>query len=128
MKISRESRKLARELFRHSFVEGRLEASRVSAIADRLVTEKPRGYFEALKEFTRLTRIELARRHAIARSAVALDPEASTAIQNSLRARFGDDVTVEFRVEPSLIGGLRVQVGSDVWDGSVRARLDALKN
>jgi F-type H+-transporting ATPase subunit delta len=35
-------------------------------------------------------------------------------------------VTAEFQTNPELIGGLRVKLGSDVFDGSIRARLDAL--
>ena len=49
---------------------------------------------------------------------------------NNLRADItrthGDDLTFDTAVRPELIGGLRVRVGSDVWDGSVRARLEAL--
>jgi F-type H+-transporting ATPase subunit delta len=32
-----------------------------------------------------------------------------------------------FNVDPSLIGGLRITAGTDVYDGSVRARLDAVE-
>jgi len=43
-----------------------------------------------------------------------------------LKARYGDDVTSEFKVVPDLLGGMRVRVGSDIWDGSVKTRLDQL--
>jgi F-type H+-transporting ATPase subunit delta len=43
-----------------------------------------------------------------------------------LKARYGDDVTSEFKVVPELLGGMRVRVGSDIWDGSVKTRLDQL--
>ncbi len=128
MRVSRESRKLARELFRQSFDDGRFDATRASGVVEFLTTRKPRGYFDALKEFARLVRIELARRHAVIQSAHALPAQDADAIQTSLLGRFGNDLTIEFRVAPELIGGLRVQVGDDVWDGSVRARLEALKN
>ena len=72
MKISREARRLARELFRLSLVHGRLDANRVSAISERLIVEKPRSYLEVLKEFSRLVRLELERRHAIVESATPL--------------------------------------------------------
>ncbi len=44
-----------------------------------------------------------------------------------LRSKYGDGLTTDFRVNPNLIGGLRIRVGSDVWDGSVRGRLDRLE-
>ena len=123
MKISREARRLARELFRLSLANGRLDASRVSAISERLITEKPRSYLEVLKEFSRLVRLELERRHAIVESASSLDERSAANIVNTLKKKFGDDITTEFRTSPALLGGLRVKLGSDVWDGSISSRL-----
>jgi F-type H+-transporting ATPase subunit delta len=123
MKISREARRLARDLFRLSLANGRLDASRVSAISQRLITERPRSYLEILKEFSRLVRLELERRHAIVESASPLDERSATNIANTLKQKFGDDITTEFRTSPDLLGGLRIKLGSDVWDGSISSRL-----
>lgn len=123
MKISREARRLARDLFRLSLADGRLEASRVSAISERLIAEKPRSYLEILKEFSRLVRLELERRHAIVESASPLDERSATNIANILKQKFGNDITTEFRTSPDLLGGLRIKLGSDVWDGSISSRL-----
>lgn len=126
MKISREARRMARELFRFSFVDGRLNAGRVSGISERLVAQKPRGYLQILKELTRLVRLELDRRHAIVESASPLDETSATNIANTLRQNFGSDITTEFRTSPGLLGGLRIKLGSDVWDGSISSRLATL--
>ena len=126
MKISRESRRLAREFFRFSLVNGRLDASRVSEISDRLLAERPRGFLEILKEFSRLVRLELDRRHAIIESASPLDEAGAVNIANTLKQEFGSDITTEFRTSPGLLGGLRIKLGSDVWDGSINSRLAAL--
>ena len=123
MKISREARRLARELFRLSLADRRLDANRVSAISERLIAEKPRSYLEVLKEFSRLVRLELERRHAIVESASPLDERSTTNIANTLKQKFGDDITTEFRTSPDLLGGLRIKLGSDVWDGSISSRL-----
>ncbi|HEY5779360.1 MAG TPA: F0F1 ATP synthase subunit delta [Terrimicrobiaceae bacterium] len=126
MKISREARRMARELFRFSLVDGRLNAGRVSGISERLVAQKPRGYLQILKELTRLVRLELDRRHAIVESASPLDETSATNIANTLRQNFGSDITTEFRTSPGLLGGLRIKLGSDVWDGSISSRLATL--
>jgi len=126
MKISREARRMARELFRFSLVDGRLNAGRVSGISERLVAQKPRAYLQVLKELTRLVRLELDRRHAIVESASPLDETSATNIANTLRQNFGSDITTEFRTSPGLLGGLRIKLGSDVWDGSISSRLAAL--
>ena len=125
MKISREARRMARELYGLSLVNGRLDANRVSEISQRLVTEKPRGYLQALKELSRLVRLELDRRHAIVESAEPLDETSASNIVQTLKSKFGSDITIEFRTSPALLGGLRVKLGSDVWDGSVNSRLAA---
>ncbi len=41
--------------------------------------------------------------------------------------RYGAALRTTFVLQPALIGGLRIQVGSDVYDGSVRAGLAALE-
>jgi F-type H+-transporting ATPase subunit delta len=126
MKVGRESRKMARALFRLACRDGGFPGSRAVAIADALIAERPRGYFGALEEFTRLARLEMARRQAVVESAAPLGADERDAIERDLRARTGDGVAVAFDVDPGLIGGLRVRLGSDVLDGSVRARLEQL--
>lgn len=127
MKISREARRLARELFGMSFVDGRLDTTRVSAVADEVLAKKPRHYHQVLKEYTRLVRLEMDKRRARVESAVELPAEQAAAIESGLRQRFGDDISITFHHNPALIGGLRVQVGSDVWDGSIKSRLEVLR-
>ena len=126
MKISREAKRTARELLQLSLKDGRLEAGRVAEISSHLSTEKPRGYLQILKEYTRFIRLELEKRHAVIESPKALEAAGAAAIEQTLKQKFGSDITTEFRVAPSLLGGLRIKVGSDVWDGSVKARLAAL--
>ena len=53
--------------------------------------------------------------------------EKARELEAGLRARFGE-LTTEFRRNPALIGGLRVQIGNNVWDGSIQARLEAIKH
>ena len=44
-----------------------------------------------------------------------------------IKRKYGEELTSEFVVNPALLGGLRVRVGSDVWDGTLRNRLERLK-
>ena len=127
MKLSREARRQARELFRLIFVDGRLDAGRLDTVFSGVSEKKPRQYFPILKELTRLVRLELASHHAIIESAVPLEPGQAAQYEAGLQSRFGE-LTTEFRQNPALIGGLRIQIGSDVWDGSILARLEALKH
>jgi len=128
MKLSKEARKLSKQLFRESFTGGALDATKVGSVTDTVIRAKPRQYIAVLKEFARLIRLEAARRHAIIESAADLEAQEKTAILNTIRSKYGADATSEFKTIPALIGGLRIQVGSDVLDASIRSRLDRLAN
>ena len=126
MKSPREARKSARSLFRSCMSDGKLDATRVRAVTDTLASEKPRGYLAIMQSFARLVRLELERRHVVIESAAPLTESEMTKLRTDITRTHGDDLTFDTAVRPELIGGLRVRVGSDVWDGSVRARLEAL--
>lgn len=126
MRSSREARKSARSLFRACFSGGVLDAARVRAVTDAIAAEKPRGYLAVLHTLSRLVRLELDRRHAVIESAAALTEAEMKDLRADLVRTHGADLTFESAVRPELIGGLRVRVGSDVWDGSVRSRLASL--
>ena len=60
-------------------------------------------------------------------SAVPMSEALQQSVKANLALRYGTGLDVSFAVNPALIGGLRVKVGSDVFDGSVRARLSELE-
>ena len=127
MKISKEAKKVSRELFQASFNNGLLDHGRIRAIAAKVGESKPRHYTDILSNYERLIRLEMAKRHATIESASALDDGTRQQLESSLRAKYGADLTTEFKVAPELIGGLRVKIGSDVFDGSVKERLRQLE-
>ncbi len=126
MKGSKDALRHARALFQTCVKDGKLDHDRVKSIVKRVGEEKPRGYLAILTAFQRLIRLELEKRHAVIESAVELTQDLKDDVLKNLKARYSDDVTSEFKVVPDLLGGMRVRVGSDIWDGSVKARLDRL--
>ncbi len=60
-------------------------------------------------------------------SAVALTPAQQDALVSTLMTAFGGKVAVEIKVDPSLLGGLVVQVGSRMVDSSLKTKLQHLK-
>ena len=82
---------------------------------------------EVLQYYKRLLRLEIKKRHARIESATQLAPQAAADIDARLKKRYGSDLTTEFAVDPTLLGGVRVRVGSDVWDGTLRNRLERLQ-
>jgi F-type H+-transporting ATPase subunit delta len=127
MKINKEIRQLSRAMLRASFTDGQLDKGKISALVQSLVTKKPRHFLDALQNYKRLLRLEIEKRHARIESAVKLDSQTSTQILDRLKRKYGNDLTTEFLVNAALLGGMRVRVGSDVWDGTLQNRLERLQ-
>jgi len=127
MKISKQSRRDAKQLFRASIVNGVMDEGRVRKTFDALIAQKPRGYVGMLSHLQRLVKLETDRRTARVESAASLSTQEQGAVQQKLTARYGQGLNIVFSQNPALIGGLRIKVGSDVYDGSVQGRLNALK-
>ena len=128
MKISKEARKLSKKLFLNSFSNGRLDEAKVRTVSQAVIEKKPRKYTDILKNYQRLIRVEVARRHAVIESATDLAGDMRQQLLGTLRSKYGAELTTEFKISPDLIGGLRVKIASDVWDSSVRGRLSRLES
>ena len=59
-------------------------------------------------------------------SARPLDDEQVAALKANLKTRLGRDVAVDLSVDPAILGGLVVKVGSQMIDGSIRTKLNTL--
>ena len=127
MKINKEIRQLSREMLRASFTDGQLDPGRISSLVDSLLAKKPRNYIDVLKNYRRLLRLELEKRQAKIETANEVDSTTSSQLVTNLKKKYGSDLTAEFVVKPELLGGMRIRVGSDVWDGTVRNRLERLQ-
>jgi F-type H+-transporting ATPase subunit delta len=127
VRISKKAQQGAKGLFRACLAQGLLDEGRVRAAVEQVVQERPRGYQPILSHFRRLVRLELERRRARVESVLPLSAALQAVVRESLTRRYGPGLSVEFGQQPGLVGGLRVQVGSDVFDGSIRGRLDALE-
>ena len=127
MRQNKEIRRLSREMLRASFTDGQLDRGKIGSLVQSLIAKKPRHYLDILQNYKRLLRLELEKRHAIIESATEVSSQTASRIGGRLKQKYGDDLTTEFIVDPTLLGGMRVRVGSDVWDGTVRNRLNLLQ-
>lgn len=128
MKITKQARRDAKSLLGACRSEGVLDDAKVRRALAEVIAKKPRGYMGVLAHFERLVRLDIERRSARVESAVALSAATRTSLEQNLARRYGAGVSLTFSENPALIGGLRIQVGSDVFDGSVQARLAALSD
>ena len=126
MKGGKQSRRDAKQLFKSCQVDGQLAEERVRQAVALVVEKKPRGYFGILQELQRLVKLDVSSRSARVESAVVLTEAQQQNIRESLGRLKGGEVTIEFAENANLIGGMRVKIGDDVFDGSVKARLATL--
>ncbi len=79
-------------------------------------------------EFRRLDNARQGITIATATSATALSPDEVRALTQRMEQFTGGRVELDLQVDPSLLGGLVVRVGDRLIDGSVRGRLERLRN
>ncbi|MET0271709.1 MAG: F0F1 ATP synthase subunit delta [Phenylobacterium sp.] len=60
-------------------------------------------------------------------TALPLTDAQSKGVAAALRQALGKDPEIETRVDPSILGGIKVQVGSRLFDASLKSKLDSLK-
>jgi F-type H+-transporting ATPase subunit delta len=128
MKISKQSRRDGKTLFNACRVNGVLDEGRIRQAVAQVIAQKPRGYVATLHHFQRLVKLDLARRTAVVESAAPLAPALQEQVKANLASLRGGALSISFAVKPALVGGMKVRVGSDIYDGSVAGRLAALES
>jgi len=127
MKTTKRVRREARRLYRACLVGGLLDEDRVLQAVEGVAAAHLRGTLAVLSHFQRLVRLDLARHRAVVETASSLAPDLRTSVGAGVARAYGPGVRTTFAEDAALIGGMRVKVGSDVYDGSVRAALLALE-
>jgi len=93
-----------------------------------LLQERRLGHLEEiLGEFIRLAKPEEAGPIARVVTAVPLNDEERATLEGRLQTRFGADLRLDCRVDPSILGGVFIRVGDVVIDGSLTGRLQRLR-
>ena len=127
MKIPKDALRTARQLIRATVRDGVINGDFAKSVVAKLAADKPRNFLATLTAYQRLLRLEVAQRHAIVESASQLNPGEQEVVILELKKKYGQDITAEYKVNPELISGMRVRLGSNVWDGTVKSRLEALR-
>ena len=128
MKTTKRTRQASRQLFRLCLVSDRLDDARVRQVANALSASGRRGAMAILAGFLRLVRIDRNQHLAVVESATSLPNDLKETVQARLLRVYGSGLATSFQQNADLIGGMRIKVGSDVYDGSVRRKLEALES
>ena len=126
MSVQKQTKQLARQLFKMSFADGRLSAERVTGVLGYIEKTKPFDSLGLLRAYHRLVANEIAKGQAIVEHAGAISDDILQDIAADLSRRYGRPVTATGKPNPSLLAGLRVRIGDDVYESSVSSQLATL--
>ena len=124
---NKQARREAKQFFRLCRVNSSVDENRVRQVVEQLVISGRRNSHAVLDQLLRLVRLDHDQHTAKVESATPLSPELQAATRASLTRLYGPGLATSFFDRPSLIGGMRIQIGSDVYDGSVQSELAALE-
>jgi F-type H+-transporting ATPase subunit delta len=127
MKISRQAQREAKQLFQACHEEDNLNESKTRETVKLLLEKKPRDFVAILSHLHRLIKLDVQRRTADVQSAIALNENQQAQVRENLSKIYGNNLNYTFTENSELIGGMKLKVGSDVFDGSVRTRLTNLQ-
>ena len=127
MASNQQAKRKAKELFRLCQEHNLLDENRIRQVVQRVATDGDRDCLAILRHLYRLVRLDWVQRTASIESAIPLPENLQAAIEANLTRRHRSQLDTAFAHLPSLIGGMRIEVGFDVYDGSVLAGLEALE-
>jgi F-type H+-transporting ATPase subunit delta len=127
MRINKRAKDEAKRLFQLSHVDGLLDETRIRRAAADVAAAGHRDRLAILTHLLRLVKGYTAEHTAQVESAITLPADVQADLEATLARRYGQGLETRFTVRPPLIGGIRIQVGSDVYDGTVQAGLAALE-
>ncbi len=126
MAADKKTKLLARQLFKLSVVDGQVSADQVSGVLGWVNKNSPRQPLSLLKLYQRLIATELSRSQAVVAHAGPLGGGVIAQIENAMTKKYGRPVTATAAPDSSLLAGIRVRVGDDVYESSAASQLASL--
>jgi len=117
---------LAHRLFKLSFVDGRLSAERVGGVLAYVEKHPPAKPIAVLRAYNRLVAVEVAKGQAVVEHSGPVGDSTLQAIAATMTSRYQRPVVASAKANASLLAGLRIRVGDDVYESSVSGQLAAL--
>jgi F-type H+-transporting ATPase subunit delta len=126
MAADKQTKLLAKQLFKLSVVNGEVSADRVTGVLGWIEKHQPRHPLALLQQYHRLVSSEIAKSRAVVEHAGAVNDATLQSIAAAMTRKYNRNVTSVAKPNPALLAGLRVRVGSDVYESSVAGQLATL--
>jgi len=118
--------RLAKKLVELSKEEGIVTEAGVAKVLDALKQIQPRHHLTLLKQFLSYIRREIALQTANVSTPLSLSESSLSAVESYFTKTYNQPIKAVLRQDDSLIAGIRVRVGDDVYDASIAGHLQRL--
>ncbi len=128
MRADKKTKLLAKQLFKLSLVNGQVSAEQVAGVLGYIEKIEPRHTLSLLKLYHRAIQTEVAKSRAVVEHAGAVSDATLRSIEAAMTKKYARPVTASAQPNPKLLAGLRVRVGSDVYESTVAGQLATLSS
>jgi len=126
MAVDKQTKLLAKQLFKLSVVNGVVSPEQVAGVLGWVEKTSPRRPVAVLKAYHHRIAIELAKSRAEVEHAGPIADATLKSIEAAMTKKYARTVTASAKANPALLAGLRIRVGSDVYESSVAGQLATL--
>jgi F-type H+-transporting ATPase subunit delta len=126
MAAAKQTKVLAKQLFKLSVIDGVVSPDHVAGVLAWIEKNSPRHPVALLKLYSRMISTELAKSQAVVEHAGPVADATLKQIEAAMSRKYARTVTASAKPNPALLAGLRVRIGSDVYESSVAGQLASL--
>ena len=128
MRGDKKTKLLANQLFKLSLVNGAVSPEQVAGVLAYIEKAAPRHPLALLKLYQRAIVLELAKSHALVEHAGPVSDTTLKLIEGAMTRKYHRPVTASARANPKLLAGLRIRIGSDIYESTVAGQLATLSS
>src|SRR3954463_12898822 len=128
MRADKKTKALAKQLFKLSLVNGAVSPEQVTGVLGYIEKNVTRGQLALLQLYQRAITAELAKSNAVVEHAGPVSEATLKSIEAAMTKKYSRAVAVPAKPNPKLLAGLRIRVGSDVYESTVAGQLANLSN
>jgi F-type H+-transporting ATPase subunit delta len=128
MRADKKTKALAKQLFKLSLVNGVVSPEQVTGVLGYIEKNVPRGQLALLQLYQRAIVAELAKSNAVVEHAGPISDTTLKSIEAAMTRKYSRAVAATAKPNPKLLAGLRIRVGSDVYESTVAGQLATLSN
>src|SRR3954471_21652614 len=128
MRADKKTKALAKQLFKLSLVNGAVSLEQVTGVLGYIEKNVTRGQLALLQLYQRAITTELAKSNAVVEHAGPINDTTLKSIEAAMTKRYLRPVAATAKPNPRLLAGLRIRIGSDVYESTVSGQLANLSN